>query len=100
MRDQDYYNILGLAHNVSLGEIKRAYHRMARQYHPDLNAGDRTGEIKLKQINEAYAVLSNPGQREQYDRLYARKALQYSAVGVYNGDVEYQVTITSDEALR
>ncbi|MCS7058572.1 MAG: J domain-containing protein [Meiothermus sp.] len=64
----DYYAILGVARDASPEEIKRAYRRLALRYHPDKNPGDKEAEEKFKQINEAYAVLSDPGKRAQYDR--------------------------------
>jgi DnaJ-domain-containing protein 1 len=63
--EQNYYRILGLTRTVSADEIKKAYRRLVRRYHPDGQVGD---EDKLKTINEAYAVLGDPQQRQQYDR--------------------------------
>lgn len=65
---RDYYQILGVDRDASSEEIKRAYRRLARRYHPDMNPGDRAAEEKFKAINEAYQVLSDPTRREQYDR--------------------------------
>ena len=62
---KDYYKILGVSKNASAEEIKRAYRKLAHQYHPDKNQSD--GE-RFKEINEAYQVLSNPQKRAQYDQ--------------------------------
>ncbi|NLA25920.1 MAG: molecular chaperone DnaJ, partial [Firmicutes bacterium] len=73
MRDQvsgkkrDYYEILGLDRSASEEEIKKAYRRLARKYHPDFNKNDPHAEEKFKEINEAYEVLSDPQKREGYD---------------------------------
>ncbi len=64
---KDYYAILGLKRDASLAEIKKAYRKLARKYHPDLNPGDKAAEQKFKEINEAYEVLKDPEKRKQYD---------------------------------
>lgn len=67
MSGKDYYKILGVPKNASAGELKKAYRKMAMKYHPDRNATDKQAESKFKEVNEAYAVLSNPEKRKQYD---------------------------------
>ena len=64
----DYYKTLGVGKNASEEEIKKAYRKLARQYHPDTNAGDKKAEERFKQISQAYDVLSDPEKRKQYDR--------------------------------
>lgn len=65
---RDLYVILGISDGASVGEIKRAYRKLARRYHPDINPGDRAAEELFKHIAEAYEVLSNPGKRGFYDK--------------------------------
>ncbi|MFW6099712.1 MAG: DnaJ domain-containing protein, partial [Thermodesulfobacteriota bacterium] len=67
MAGKDYYKILGLTRSASSGEIKKAYRKLALKYHPDHNKGDAAAEAKFKDISEAYAVLSNPEKKKQYD---------------------------------
>jgi len=64
----DYYKILGVSKNASQEEIKKAYRKLALQYHPDKNKGNKSAEEKFKKINEAYAVLSDKEKRQQYDQ--------------------------------
>ncbi|MEB3151410.1 MAG: J domain-containing protein [Sphaerospermopsis sp.] len=65
---RDYYEILGVTKEASSEEIKKVYRRLARQYHPDLNPGDKEAEEKFKTIGEAYEILSDPSRRSQYDQ--------------------------------
>jgi molecular chaperone DnaJ len=67
MENTDYYNILGISKNASEEEIKKAYRKVAMQYHPDRNPGDREAEEKFKTASEAYEVLRDPQKREIYD---------------------------------
>ncbi|RLB20738.1 MAG: J domain-containing protein, partial [Deltaproteobacteria bacterium] len=67
MAGKDYYKILGVSKGASPEEIKKAYRKLALKYHPDRNKGDKAAETKFKEINEAYAVLSDPEKRKQYD---------------------------------
>src|SRR5581483_8341877 len=68
---RDYYEVLGVARTATEEEIKKAYRILARKYHPDVNPGDKSAEEKFKELNEAYAVLSDPEKRQRYDRLGA-----------------------------
>lgn len=63
----DYYKALGVSKNASESEIKKAYRKLALKYHPDKNNGDKSAEAKFKEISEAYAVLSDPEKKNQYD---------------------------------
>ena len=71
---KDYYKLLGLeTPRVSIDEIKSAYRQAAKKYHPDLNVGDSLAEEKIKDINEAYKVLSVPSSKRKYDRMWNSK---------------------------
>ncbi|GAA4272818.1 J domain-containing protein [Aquimarina gracilis] len=88
----DYYKILGVSKNASEADIKKAYRKLARKYHPDLNPNDKEAEKKFKEINEANEVLSNAENRKKYDQYgkdwqhaeafeQARQSQQYSRPG-------------------
>ena len=64
----DYYKVLGIPSGASAKEVKTAYRKLARKYHPDLNPDDAGAELKFKQVNEAHEVLSDPGKRKKYDQ--------------------------------
>ena len=67
--EKDFYKVLGVSKSSSVNEIKKAYRKLARQYHPDANPGDATAEGKFKDLSEAYATLSDQEQRKEYDQL-------------------------------
>jgi molecular chaperone DnaJ len=68
MAKRDFYDILGVKKNASEAEIKKAFRKLARKYHPDVNPGDKTSEQKFKELNDAYEVLSDSKKKQQYDQ--------------------------------
>lgn len=77
---RDYYEVLGVKKDASDDEIKKAYRSLAKKYHPDMNPGDKEAEAKFKEVNEAYAVLSDTDKRAKYDQ-YGHAAFDPSAGG-------------------
>ncbi|WP_460773241.1 DnaJ C-terminal domain-containing protein [Microbacterium sp. GXF7504] len=69
--DKDFYSVLGVGKDVSEADLKKTYRKLARKYHPDSNPGDAKAEAKFKEISEAYSVLSDPEQRQEYDQIRA-----------------------------
>ncbi|MDD3839089.1 MAG: molecular chaperone DnaJ [Clostridia bacterium] len=82
---RDYYEVLGIDKNANDDEIKRAYRKLAKKYHPDLNQGDKQAEAMFKEVNEAYKVLSNPETRARYDRFGHAGAEQNGFGGGFGG---------------
>ena len=66
---RDYYDVLGVSRTASDEEIRKAFRRLARKYHPDSNPGDKQAEAKFKELNEAYSVLSDPKKKQIYDQV-------------------------------
>ena len=64
----DYYNVLGINKNATTDEVRKAYRKLARKYHPDLNPNNKEAEKKFQEINEANEVLSDPEKRKKYDK--------------------------------
>ncbi len=81
MSKRDYYEVLGVERSASPEEIKKAYRRLAKQYHPDFNKDDGESEKKFREIKEAYDVLSDPQKREQYDRFGHQAGFDAGAAG-------------------
>ena len=65
---KDYFQVLGVDRGADADAIKRAFRKLARQYHPDVNPGDQSAEARFKEISEAYEVLSDPDKRRQYEQ--------------------------------
>jgi curved DNA-binding protein len=83
---KDYYKILGVPKSASAEEIKKAYRKLALKYHPDRNKGDKAAEEKFKQISAAYAVLSDPEKRKQYDTVGSTEFHQrFSQEDIFRG---------------
>ncbi|MBQ8290046.1 MAG: molecular chaperone DnaJ [Clostridia bacterium] len=80
----DYYEVLGITKGASEDEIKRAYRKLAMKYHPDHNPGDKEAEAKFKEINEAYAILSDKEKKEKYDQ-FGHAAFEQGGGGGYGG---------------
>lgn len=80
MEYKDYYKTLGVKKNAGADEIKKAYRKLARKHHPDVNPGDKAAEEKFKDINEAYEVLSDEEKRAKYDR-FGAEWQQFSGAG-------------------
>ena len=67
--DKDFYKVLGVGRDADQDQIKRAYRKLAQKHHPDANQGDEKAEDKFKDVSEAYATLSDPEQRKEYDEV-------------------------------
>jgi curved DNA-binding protein len=104
LAQQDYYEILGLKKGASADEIKKAYRKLAVKYHPDKNPGDKKAEDRFKEINEAYAVLSDPQKKSQYDQFGSTGFHQrYSQEDIFRGfnagDIFREFGLGSDDVF-
>ncbi len=96
---RDYYEVLGLRRGASQSDIKKAYRKMAKKYHPDTNAGDAKAEEKFKEISEAYSVLNDPEKKKLYDQ-FGHAAFDGSAAGAGAGTGrEASAGLTASAAL-
>jgi len=101
---KDYYSILGVAKNATPDVIKKQYRKLAMEYHPDRNKGNKQAEEKFKDINEAYAVLSEPKKRKQYDtfgsaRFHQRFSQEDIFQGFDIGDILKDLGFTTDDVF-
>ncbi len=85
---RDYYEVLGVDKGASEADIKKAYRKLARKYHPDVNPGDKEAEVKFKEANDAYETLSDPTKRQQYDQ-FGHDAPNFGGAGGFNGGMEF-----------
>ncbi len=104
MAQQDYYEILGLKKGASPEEIKKAFRKLAVKFHPDKNPGDKKAEDRFKEINEAYAVLSDPEKKSQYDQFGSTGFHQrYSQEDIFRGfnanDIFREFNLGSDDVF-
>ena len=81
---RDYYEVLGVGRNATPEEIKKAYKKLAKKYHPDLNPDSKTAEEKFKEVSEAYSVLSDDNQRARYDQ-FGHEGLNGQGMGGFGG---------------
>jgi DnaJ-class molecular chaperone len=89
MPDRDYYEVLGVGRDASADEVKKAYRKLARKHHPDVNPGDKTAEVKFKEAQQAYDVLSDAEKRSLYDR-YGKAGFEgMAAAGPRSGATEW-----------
>ena len=86
--EEDYYEILGVARDADAETIKKAFRKLALQFHPDRNQGDKESEEKFKKINEAYQILSDDQKRRMYDR-YGKEGISGAYGGAGGGGFDF-----------
>src|SRR4026208_1356989 len=89
MAKRDYYEILGVSKNASAEEIKKSYRKVAMQYHPDRNPGDKSSEEKFKEAAEAYEILSDADKKAQYGR-YGHAGVSGNGRGGFGGGMNME----------
>ena len=101
MKYKDYYKLLGLeTSRVSIEEIKSAYRTSAKKYHPDLNVGDSLAEERIKDINEAYRVLSVPASKRKYDRIWnSKKNIKNAKSPIKGENIETEIKVSLEDAF-
>ena len=95
MAKQDYYATLGVAKNASADDLKKAYRKLAMQFHPDRNPGDKQAEARFKEVNEAYDILKDDQKRGAYDR-FGHAAFEQGAGGGGAGMGGFDFSATGD----
>src|SRR3954469_12920598 len=89
MPDRDYYEVLGVGRDASADDTKKAYRKLARKHHPDVNPGDKAAEARFKETQQAYDILSDAEKRSLYDR-YGKAAFEgMAAAGPRSGASEW-----------
>src|ERR1700761_6977820 len=91
MAKQDYYELLGVQRGASADDLKRAYRKLAMQFHPDRNPGDKQAEAKFKEVSEAYDVLKDDQKRGAYDR-FGHAAFEQGGGGGGMGGFDFSAT--------
>jgi curved DNA-binding protein len=104
LAEKDYYEILGLKKGASPDEIKKAFRKLAVKFHPDKNPGDKKSEDRFKEVNEAYAVLSDPQKKSQYDQFgsdgfHQRYSQEDIFRGFNSGDIFREFNLGSDDVF-
>ena len=85
---RDYYEVLGVDKSADDATLKKAYRKLAKKYHPDVNPGDKEAEAKFKEATEAYTILSDPEKRKQYDQ-FGHAAFEGGAGGAGAGGFDF-----------